>query len=157
MYDIVIRATLGHIINGDKLLLKMATRGISKGKWNGPGGKFNRGETPEQCMIREAREETGLTMIKPFYHGKLYFYLNGSRKLAVLGYLFSTRKFKGTMKSTDEGRVKWFNVKELPYKKMWDDDKYWIEAMLAGRKFDMHSYYNKNNKKVIKTVFKNIR
>lgn len=144
----VLRMTLGHIINGNKLLLKKATRGISKGKWNGPGGKIDRGETPMQCMIREAYEETGITMIKPTYHGRLFFYMDGGRKLSFLGYLFSTRKFKGRPRSTEEGRVKWFRIKDIPYPKMWDDDKYWIELMLAGRKFDVHCYYSKGNKRV---------
>jgi len=138
--------TLGHIINGDKLLLKKATRGVSKGKWNGPGGKIDKGETPEQCMIRETYEETGLTMIKPFYHGRLFFYMDGEKKLSFLGYLFSTSKFKGKVRSTEEGKVKWFKIKEIPYDKMWDDDKYWMTLMLSGRKFDIHCYYNKGNK-----------
>lgn len=137
--------TLGHIINRDKLLLKEATRGVSKGKWNGPGGKIDKGETPLDCIVREAYEETGITMVKPFYHGRLFFYMNGKRSLTFLGYLFSTRKFKGKLRSTEEGKVKWVKIKDIPYEKMWDDDKYWIELMLHGKKFDIHCYYNKNN------------
>jgi 8-oxo-dGTP diphosphatase len=140
--------TLGHIINGDSVLLKEASRGISKGKWNGPGGKLEPGETPRQCMIREAHEETGLTMQNPFFHGKIYFYMYGRRKLTFVGYLFSTRKFKGKVRSTEEGVVRWFKIKDIPYEKMWDDDKYWINLMLAGRKFDMHFYYDRLNKRV---------
>ena len=49
----VIEATICHIIRGRKLLLKKATRGISVGKWNAPGGKLEPGETPEQCARRE--------------------------------------------------------------------------------------------------------
>ena len=146
--------TLGHIINGDKLLLKEATRGVSKGKWNGPGGKIDKGETPRQCIIRETLEETGIKMIKPFYHGRLFFYMNGGKKLTFLGYLFSTRKFEGTVRSSEEGKVRWFKIKDIPYTKMWDDDKYWITLMLSGRRFDMHSYYDKRNRKVVKSVIK---
>ncbi len=144
-----IRMTLGHIINGNKMLLKHATRGVSKGKWNGPGGKMDKGETPKQCMIREAKEETGLTMLNPFYHGRLYFYMDGKRKCTFHGYLFSTKRFKGKLRSTEEGQVKWVSINKIPYSKMWDDDKYWMELMFAGRKFDIHCYYNKNNTKVI--------
>ncbi len=141
--------TLGHIINGDRLLLKEATRGVSKGKWNGPGGKIDKGETPKQCIIRETYEETGIRMINPFYHGRLFFYMNGKRSLTFLGYLFSTRKFSGKAKSTEEGKVKWVKIKDIPYEKMWDDDKYWMQLMLSGRKFDLYCYYDKQNKRVI--------
>ena len=144
----VVRATLCHIIRGDSLLLKMATRGISKGKWNGPGGKFDRGETPQQCAIRETLEETGLRMVNPFYHGKLYFFMNGGKKLDIEGYLFSTRKFSGKVRSTEEGAVRWFPISELPYGKMWDDDKTWIGMMLDGRRFDAYFWYGRDNRKV---------
>ncbi len=147
-----VHMTLGHIINGDKLLLKKATRGISIGKWNGPGGKLESDETPRECMIREAYEETGLKMHNPFYHGKIYFYMDGKKKVTFLGYLFSTRKFSGRVRSTEEGKVKWFKIKDMPYDKMWDDDKYWIPLMLSGRKFDMHFYYGKDNKIVKKST-----
>jgi 8-oxo-dGTP diphosphatase len=147
--------TLGHIINGNKLLLKEATRGVSKGKWNGPGGKIDKAETPLQCIIRETYEETGITMIKPFYHGRLFFYMNGQKKLTFLGYLFSTKRFKGKARGTEEGEVKWVKISQIPYEKMWDDDKYWMELMLAGRKFDLYCYYNKENTAVTKAIIKN--
>ncbi|MEJ5224059.1 MAG: NUDIX domain-containing protein, partial [Anaerolineales bacterium] len=46
---------------------------IHQGKWNGLGGKLNPGESPEQCVIREVREECGLTIRNPRYHGLLMF------------------------------------------------------------------------------------
>ncbi len=145
----VLKATLCHIIDGNKVLLKMAVRGISKGKWNGPGGKFEKGETPEQCAIRETYEETGITMRSPFFHGKLYFFMEGRRKLAIEGYLFSTRRFYGRVRPSEEGEVKWFGVNSLPSSRMWDDDKYWFDLMLKRKKFDAYIYYDKKNKKVV--------
>ena len=145
----VLRATLCHIINGDKLLLKEATRGVSKGKWNGPGGKFEKGETAQQCAVRETLEETGIRMHRPFFHGKLYFFMDGKRKLSIEGFLFSTKKFSGKIKSSEEGPVKWVKISKLPMDKMWDDDKYWLHLMLEGRKFDIYIYYDRQNKKVV--------
>ena len=144
----ILRATLCHIINGDRLLLKEATRGVSKGKWNGPGGKFEKGETAEQCAIRETFEETGIKMQRPFFHGKLYFFMDGRRKLSIEGFLFSTNKFSGRIKSTEEGPVRWFRINELPLSRMWDDDRYWMDLMLKGLRFDAYLYYDKSNKKV---------
>ncbi|MHB1830355.1 MAG: 8-oxo-dGTP diphosphatase [Candidatus Micrarchaeaceae archaeon] len=143
------RATLCHIIDGNRLLLKEATRGVSKGKWNGPGGKFEKGETPEQCAIRETFEETGIRMINPFFHGKLYFFMNGERKLSIEGFLFSARKFRGRIKSTEEGPVRWFSINKLPRDRMWEDDKYWLDLMLESRKFDAYFWYDRHNKKII--------
>lgn len=149
-----IKATLGHVIKGDKILLKFATRGISKGKWNAPGGKFDKGEPPEQCIIRETYEETGLRIRKPFYHGKLYFFLDGRKKLTVEGWLFSARKFSGKPHSTEEGEVRWFSTSSIPYDRMWDDDKYWMNLMLAGIRFDSYFYYDRTNTKVVRSVIK---
>ncbi|MDG7029492.1 MAG: NUDIX domain-containing protein, partial [Nitrososphaerota archaeon] len=74
-----IDATVCHIIKGHRLLLKKATRGISAGKWNGPGGKIEPGETVAQSVVREVKEETSLSVADPLYPGKLEFYLNGGR------------------------------------------------------------------------------
>lgn len=142
------RATLCHIINGNKLLLKEATRGISKGKWNGPGGKFEKGETAKQCAIRETLEETGIRMLRPFFHGKLYFFMDGKRKLSIEGFLFSTKRFSGRIRPSEEGPVRWFDIDKLPKERMWDDDQYWLNTMLSGKRFDAYIYYDKSNKKV---------
>ena len=143
------KATLCHIIDGNRLLLKEATRGVSKGKWNGPGGKFEKGETPQQCAVRETFEETGIKMTKPFFHGKLYFFMNGKRRLSIEGFLFSSRRFTGRIKSTEEGPVRWFSINNLPREKMWEDDRYWLDLMLESRKFDAYFWYDRHNKKVI--------
>lgn len=149
-----VKMTLCHIIKGDKVLLKEATRGISKGKWNGPGGKMDKGETPVQGIIRETLEETGLRIRKPFYHGKLYFHMNGKRAVTIVGYLFSARKFVGRPRPSEEGPLRWFKIRDIPLEKMWDDDRYWINLLLAGRKFDAHCYYDKGNKRVTESVIK---
>jgi len=151
---LVTRATLCHIISNDSLLLKMANRGISKGKWNGPGGKFEKGETPKQCAVRETLEETGLLMKNPFYHGRLLFFMDGKRKLEIIGYLFSARKFTGKIRPSEEGEVRWFKIGSLPYERMWDDDKAWINLMVAGKRFDAYFYYGKGNKKVKECIIK---
>lgn len=129
--------------------MKRATRGISKGKWNAPGGKIEAGESPEENARREVREETGLRVRNLFYHGVINFFMGGGRKLDIGVHLFSTRRFQGKMTSTDEGEVRWFGVAEIPFAEMWDDDRYWIQLMLAGRRFNAKFYYDQANRKVI--------
>ena len=128
--------------------MKRATRGISKGKWNAPGGKIEPGESPEENARREVREETGLRVRNLFYHGAISFFMGGGRKLGIKVHLFSTRQFHGRMSSTDEGEVGWFGVTEIPFLEMWDDDKYWIQLMLARSRFNAKFYYDRANRKV---------
>lgn len=138
-------ATLVEIIQGGKLLLVKAVRGISKGKWNGPGGKMFPGETPEQCAIRETLEETGITIKNPFYHGIIKFYNSGKNKVGFLGYIFSAREFSGQVKQGDTGEVGWFDIDGLPMDEMWPDDQYWLPHLLKGERFDADFYFNEDN------------
>lgn len=145
-----INATIVHIVDGNKLLLKKATRGISKDKWNAPGGKIDSGESPEQNAVREVFEETGLKIKNLFYHGEINFFLDGKNELAIHGFLFSTKDFSGELRSTEEGEVEWFDTSNIPYDKMWPDDVFWLSMMLEGRKFDADFYFDKDNRKIIK-------
>lgn len=135
-------------MNGRRLLLKRATRGISKGRWNAPGGKIEPGESPKENARREVREETGLRVRGLLYHGVINFFMGGGRKLDIRVHLFSTRQFQGKMTSTDEGEVRWFDVAEIPFSEMWDDDQYWLHLMLTGSMFNAKFYYDRANRKV---------
>jgi len=147
---LVVEATVCHVIKGRRLLLKKATRGVSKGKWNGPGGKIESGETSEGNAVREVFEETGLKVRNLFYHGQLLFYMNGKKTLGIRVQLFSTKDFSGTPKSSEEGEVRWFPIERIPLDEMWDDDRYWIDSMLNGGRFDARFYYDEANKRVVK-------
>ena len=143
------KCTVCHILSGNRMLLKLASRGVSKGKWNAVGGKIGRGETPVQNAIREAKEESGLMVSNLFYHGTLKFYLAGKSRLDALVHVYSTRTFSGKARSTKEGRLKWFGIDKIPYYKMWDDDRFWFGLMLGCRKFDGVFHFDKENKRVV--------
>lgn len=132
-----------HILDGDRLLLKKATRGISRGKWNCPGGCMEPGESPEDAARREVYEETGLRINELFYHGQLHLHYTGQD---VLMHLFSTRNFDGTPRSSEEGEVRWFGTDRIPYKEMWSDDIFWIDLMLKGMRFDATFYFDRANR-----------
>ncbi len=144
-----IETTTCHIIKGNRILLKRATRGISKGKWNAPGGKIDKGETPEGSVIREVFEETGLRIRRPFFHGELNFYLKGRARPYVHMYLFSARRSSGKARSTVEGRVKWFDIREIPYDRMWQDDRVWVQLMMEGMRFDADFNFDEKNEKLV--------
>ncbi len=135
-----------HIIKGKKLLLKLANQGVSRGYWNCPGGKMERGETPRECGIREVKEETGLDVKNLFEHGKLSFFFAGGKSPDWVVYLFSSKSFSGRMRDSSEGRLKWFGIDKIPYDKMWDDDRYWLQLMLDKRRFDASFVFDKNNR-----------
>jgi 8-oxo-dGTP diphosphatase len=145
---VVVEATLCHIIRGDELLLKKATRGFSVGKWNGPGGKVEPGEAPEDCAKREVFEETGLRVSDLLYHGTLSFAMGGKRAIYLRGRLFSTHKASGRMRASEEGPVKWFSLAKLPFDEMWEDDLYWLPLMLRGVKFNATFRYDAANRHV---------
>ena len=145
----VIEATICHIIRGRNLLLKKATRGISVGKWNAPGGKLEPSETPERCARREVLEETGLRVSKLFYHGSLTFLMDGGKTLHTRAHAFSTHDAKGRARSSAEGEVRWYPLDDLPFTEMWEDDKLWIPLMLGRIRFDATFTYDAENRHVI--------
>lgn len=144
-----VEASLCHILRDRRLLLKLANRGISSGKWNGPGGKLEPGETPRQNVIREVREETSLRIVDPVINGKIEFYMNAGDTLDFLVHVFRATKFSGRPRSGDEGRVRWFDLEKIPYAGMWDDDRYWLPLLLNGVKFNARFFYDERNERVV--------
>lgn len=149
--------TLCEIRKGRKLLLKKATRGVSKGKWNALGGKIEKGEGVRSNAIREVFEESGLRVRKLRSIGTIDFYRGSRKNLFIKMHLFSCDKFSGRMRSTEEGRLKWFRVDSLPYDKMWDDDLYWMPIFLKGMKFDAEFVYDNGMKRVLESRLMNVR
>ena len=144
-----VEASLCHIAQDRKLLLKKANSGISKGKWNGPGGKLERGETPIQNVIREVLEETSLHIVRPAYRGRIEFYMDGRDALDYLVHVFLVRTFSGKPRSSPEGKVRWFDLERIPYAGMWDDDRYWLPLLLNGIEFDARFFYDEGNRRVV--------
>jgi 8-oxo-dGTP diphosphatase len=132
------RATLLFVIKAGQILLILKKRGLGAGKVNGPGGRIDPGETPEQCAIRETQEELRITPTGVKFAGELFFQFVEDGRLghSIHGYVYTASDYEGTPTETDEATPLWTDVSAIPYDKMWQDDQYWIPLMLAGTPFN---------------------
>ena len=99
---------------------------VNRDKWIGIGGKFEQGESPEDCMRREFTEETGLTAEKWKYRGIVTFV---SPDWCEYMHLFSVTEFSGTIKDCDEGELQWIAKEKLYELPMWEGDKIFLELL----------------------------
>jgi len=116
-----------------RLLLIHKKRGLGKGKINAPGGRIEPGETPEQAAVRETQEEVGLTPLQLRPAGQLDFAFTDGYSLRC--HVFTAAAFEGAPTETDEAIPFWCAEAEIPYGRMWPDDRLWIPLMLEGRTF----------------------
>ena len=146
-----IQGTLCFIVKDEKVLLLKKSEGLfGQGKWNPPGGKILPGESVENCAIREVFEETGLTIKDPEQVATVHFYKNNRRDSPEWTVtVFLSRVFQGTPVGGREGIVQWFNVNELPFQEMWEDDRYWHRLALDGRIFEGWFYYTGDFEKLV--------
>ncbi|MBN2460749.1 MAG: 8-oxo-dGTP diphosphatase [Candidatus Cloacimonetes bacterium] len=100
-----------------------------EGKYNGLGGKFLPGETPEECAIREVQEESGLVMRNPRLHGCITFPLFDGRDDWYV-FIFTCGDFSGRMIDSPEGYLEWVNNDNLLQLPLWEGDRIflpWLE------------------------------
>ena len=84
---------------------------INEGKWIGVGGKFEPGETPEECLLREVREETGLSLVDYNFRGILTFICDKQEPEYI--FLFTSSSFTGELKECDEGVLEWVEKSKI--------------------------------------------
>jgi len=128
------KATLCYIIKNGKILLIKKKRGLGAGKYNGPGGKVEDGEDVFDSITREVEEELGIIPLNLELVGKIVFYWDDGEHDQTV-FVFVSDNFEGKLISTDEAEPEWFPIDNIPFDKMWDDDKFWMPLMLKGRKF----------------------
>ena len=135
-------ATLALIVKGDKILLGYKKKGeIGKGTLNGPGGKVEDNEGIEDCLIRETKEEVGITLDKNCLEklGVLTFYFGKTPDFEV--HIFLTKVFHGEPKESADMIPNWYDINNLPLGKMLESDREWFPRMARGEKFNARVYY----------------
>ena len=108
------------------------------GKWIGVGGKFEPGETPDACALREVKEETGLTMTDFALRGLIIF-VSDVWGLEYM-YLYTATKWRGKLVDCDEGELVWLDKRELLKKNLWDGDRLFLKALDERTEFFMMKF-----------------
>ena len=125
-----INSTLIYVERGDEYLMLHRTKkenDLNRDKWIGIGGKFEENESPEDCMLREAREETGLTLTSWRYRGIVTFL--SDRWETEYMHLFTADGYSGTLRQCDEGDLAWIKKSELLKLKLWEGDKIFLRLL----------------------------
>ena len=94
---------------------------INKDKWIGVGGKFEYGEAPEECLLREVKEETGLTLLQYQLRGILTFVSDMQEPEYI--FLYTSNQFEGTLKECEEGGLTWVPKEKIEELNLWEGDK----------------------------------
>ncbi len=110
------------------------------GKWNGLGGKFDSGESPEECAIREVYEESGLKIKEPRMHGFITF-PNFDGKDDWYVFIFTADNFGGNITDSNEGNLEWIPNEKLAALNLWDGDKIFIEWLSQEKFFSAKFIY----------------
>jgi mutator protein MutT len=130
-YHFPVTTTLCYILNdNNEVLLIMKKRGVGQGRWNGPGGKVDRNESIEESVIREVKEETGLTIKQPEHKGVLEFVAPSKPAIQSRCHIFITRNYQGELTESEECYSRWHSLDNLPFEQMWDDDVIWLGKLL---------------------------
>ncbi len=111
-----------------------------EGKWNGLGGKIEQGESPEDCVIREIKEEAGLTIKNPRMHGFITFPLFDQVDDWYV-FIFTAEEFNGKLIDSPEGNLAWIPNDKLATLNLWDGDKIFIRWLFQEKFFSAKFIY----------------
>lgn len=102
-------------------------------KWIGVGGKFEEGESPEECLLREVKEETGLTLTRYQFRGIITFVSDewGTEYM----YLFTADTYEGILKECEEGELVWVPKKQINNLTLWEGDKVFLQLLNEKHNF----------------------
>ncbi|MBQ9252397.1 MAG: 8-oxo-dGTP diphosphatase [Clostridia bacterium] len=107
---------------------------VNHDKWIGIGGKFEEGESPEDCLLREAKEETGLTLTSWRYRGIVTFITNELAETEFM-HLFTADGFTGELAECDEGDLQWVPKKTMRGFPTWEGDRIFLDLLDAEAPF----------------------
>lgn len=123
-------STLCYIEQDGKYLMLLRNKkkvDVNKGKWIGVGGKFEEGESPEDCVLREVMEETGLRLTSFRLRGIVTFVLDGWGTEYM--HLFTADAFEGECIECNEGELRWIPKEEILSLNLWEGDRAFLKLL----------------------------
>lgn len=126
---------------GQYLMLHRVSKAhdVNKDKWIGVGGKFEKDEAPEECLMREVMEETGLTLLDYRFRGVLTFLYNEDEPEYM--FLYTSDRFEGTLKECDEGVLEWVDKDRIPELNLWEGDRVMFRLLEERETFSLKLRY----------------
>lgn len=128
--------TLCYITRGNEVLMLHRTKkenDINRDKWLGIGGKLEQDESPDACLLREALEETGLTLTSWRCRGVVTFISDICEGEYM--YLFTADGFEGTLRQCDEGQLQWISRDRLNSLPKWEGDQIFLDLLWREEPF----------------------
>ncbi|MDA3852339.1 MAG: 8-oxo-dGTP diphosphatase [Spirochaetaceae bacterium] len=138
-------AVIVFIVQGERILLIHKKTGLGKGLINGPGGRIEPGESPEEAAVREVQEELLISINNPIHLGLLHFQFTDGYSLK--GHVYKTDNYQGIAQETREAKPLWVDIDNIPYDKMWQDDKLWMPLLLNDTHFK--GYFIFDNERMV--------
>ena len=132
----MINTTLCYITRGDQVLMLHRIKkenDLNKDKWIGVGGKFEGEETPDECLLREVYEETGLTLTDWKCRGVITFL--SDRWPGEFMYLFTADGFTGELTTCNEGQLEWVSREFIGSLPQWEGDKIFLDLLWQDAPF----------------------
>ena len=132
----MLNTTLCYIERGDEYLMLHRVKkenDINRDKWIGLGGKFEEDESPEECLLREVYEESGLRLTSWRYRGIVTFV--NTKCSSEFMHLFTADAFEGTVGPCDEGELEWIKKSELMKLTLWEGDKIFLRLLETDEPF----------------------
>lgn len=129
-------STLCHIIKDGKYLMMHRVKkqkDINKDKWIGVGGKFEYGESPDECLLREVKEETGLTLLDYKCRGIVTFIYG--EEIVEYMHVYTSDRFEGELIECEEGELVWVPIPEVYNLPIWEGDKIFLRYLEEDREF----------------------
>lgn len=140
--------TLTFLLRNSEVLLGLKKKGFGKNYLLGIGGKVENGEEIEDAAKREVAEEINVILSEMHKVGVLNFYFphieDESWNQQV--HVFTTTIWEGEPQESEEIKPQWFNLKDIPYAKMWDDAHYWLPQIFIGQSIEGEFVFNKELK-----------
>lgn len=141
-----LKTTLLMIVKDNKVCLAKKKRGFGAGLYNGVGGKVEPGESVEAAAIRETQEEANVTVTDIKKVANIVFdeFVKGYDTIVDMSVYISNSYIGDLSESNETEKPEWFDISDIPYDKMFPDDKFWLPEILNGNYVEGYFEYDKD-------------